>query len=157
MTNKCAVLLAVAALSFSGASSGQQMMDHAKMHNMSAATDARELLKLSPEAVDALRADMQHMTAALASVLELLAADKRAEAAKALEEGLGVTAMSTHPGMMKASQEMPESARMLGMGTHKAASELAANLKSAKPAAIYSGLQRVVAGCSSCHAAYRVR
>ena len=157
---KTIALAALAALSVSGAASAQQMMDHAHMHDMAAAPaapDTRELLKLSPEAIDALRIDMQHMTAALAKVMEQLAANKRADAAKTLEEGLGVTAMTTHPGMMKASQEMPESARMLGMGTHKAASELAAGLKTAKPAAIYSGLQRIVAGCSSCHATYRVR
>ena len=149
--------LAFAALLLSGTAFGQQTMEHSHMHGMAPAADTRELLKLAPETTEALRADMRHMTTSLGQVLELLAANKRGEAAKLLENGLGVTAMSTHPGMMKASQEMPESARMLGMNAHKAASELAATLKDAKPAAIYSGLQRVVAGCSSCHAAYRVR
>jgi len=152
-----AVLIAVAVLPLSAAAWGQQTMDRSPMQGMAAATDTRELLKLSPATVDALRADMRNMTAALNDVLQLLAADQRAEAAKRLEEGLGVTAMSTHPGMMKASQEMPEAARMLGMGAHKAASELAAGLQDAKPAVVYSGLQRVVAGCAACHAAYRVR
>lgn len=150
-------LVRVAALALFPFAVGAQMMEHKHSPMTAAAPDTRELLKLAPETAAALRTDMQHMTAALSRVLELLAADKRAEAAKELEDGLGVTAMSTHPGMMKAANEMPESARMLGMGSHKAASELAAKLKGAKPADVYAGLQRVVAGCAACHAAYRVR
>lgn len=132
-----------------------QQMPQQRMQD--AGQDSRQLLKLSPQAVDALRGDMRHMTASFAQVLALLAEGKREAAAKALEEGLGMSAMSSHPGMMKAAQEMPESARMLGMGMHKAASELAAGMKDADQAKIFAGLQQVSAGCTSCHMSYRVR
>jgi hypothetical protein len=96
--------------------------------SVSGAPETRKLLILSPEASDALRAAMQDMTIALGEVRQLIATDKRAEAA-----------------------------RRLGMGAHQAASALAASLQDAKPAEVYSGLQRVVAGCAACEAAYRVR
>jgi hypothetical protein len=121
------------------------------------APDTRKLLKISPEGIDGLRSDMRGMLTALANALDLLASGKRAEAGKALEEGIGMSAMSTHPGMMRVSREMPPEARMLGMQMHQAASELARGLDRAKPDQIFAGLQRVVGLCATCHLTYRVR
>ena len=132
-------------------------MDHGPMHAMAMEPDTRELLKLSPEALSGLRTDMRHMLVSLSQVLDALGAGKRMEAAKTLEEGLGMTAMTTHPGMMKANKELPESARTLGMSTHQAASRLAKTLASAKPEQVFAGLQEVTGGCAACHSAYRVR
>ena len=130
---------------------------HGPMGVAAPAPDTRILLKLSPQGIDGLRSDMREMLAALANVLDLLAAGNRVEASKALEEGIGMSAMSTRSGMMRASHEMPEEARMLGMQMHRAASELARDLTAAKPGDTFAGLQRVVAACSACHLTYRVR
>lgn len=46
---------------------------------------------------------------------------------------------------------------MLGMNMHQSASALAQHLATMKPSAIYQGLNKVVAGCTACHMAYRVR
>jgi len=122
------------------------------------AEDNRPLVKMTPETIALLRADMRHMMSAYATIFGQLADGKYEEAAKAIEENLGMTAMKTHPGMMKASQELPENVRMLGMNMHKSASELASSLKNnPKPAAIFAGMQQISAGCTSCHMAYRVR
>ncbi|MBU1690596.1 MAG: hypothetical protein KJ958_11395 [Gammaproteobacteria bacterium] len=122
------------------------------------AEDSRPLVKMTPETIALLRADMRHMMSAYATIFSQLADGKHEEAAKTIEENLGMTAMKTHPGMMKASQELPENVRMLGMNMHKSASELAASLKNnPKPAAIFTGMQQISAGCSACHMAYRVR
>jgi hypothetical protein len=137
------------------ATSGQTMQQ--PMAPMSA-EDSRPLVKMTPETIALLRADMRHMMSAYATIFGQLADGKYEEAAKAIEENLGMTAMKTHPGMMKASQELPENVRMLGMNMHKSASELASSLKyNPKPAAIFAGMQQISAGCTSCHMAYRVR
>ncbi|MBS4097211.1 MAG: hypothetical protein KGZ83_10305 [Sulfuricella sp.] len=122
------------------------------------AEDGRPLVKLSAETIALLRADMRHMMAAYATIFGQLADGKNEEAAKSIEENLGMTAMKTHPGMMKASQELPDNVRMMGMNMHKSASELAASLKNnPKPAAVFAGMQQISAGCTACHMAYRVR
>ena len=46
---------------------------------------------------------------------------------------------------------------MLGMNMHQSASALAQHLATMKLPAIYQGLNKVVAGCTACHMAYRVR
>ena len=151
------------ALAIGGMTSGQCLAQmqmpsgHGPIGVTAPATDTRILLKLSPEGSDGLRSDMREMLAALANVLDLLAAGNRVEAGKALEEGIGMSAMSTHAGMMRVSREMPEEARMLGMQMHQAASELARDLTAAKPGDTFAGLQRVVAACSACHLTYRAR
>jgi hypothetical protein len=122
------------------------------------AEDSRPLVTLSPETIALLRADMRHMMAAYATIFGQLGDGKLGDAAKFIEENLGMSAMKTHPGMMKASQELPENVRMMGMNMHKSASELAAALKNnPKPAAIFTGMQQISAGCTACHMAYRVR
>lgn len=139
----------------------QGMMSHPMPANNAApamaAEDTRPLVNLKPETIALLRADMRGMLAGLTNVLALLAEGKKKEAAALLESELGMAAMGSHPGMMKASQELPENVRMLGMEMHKAASKLAKNMDSMKPAAIYGGLSEISAGCVSCHMAYRVR
>lgn len=135
----------------------ENMMAHGGMHAMPMAEDARQLITLSPEATAGLRTDMQHMLLSLSQVMDALATGKRAEAAKLLEENLGMTAMTTHPGMMKANKEMPEGVRMLGMSTHQAASRLAKTLDKASTEQTFAGLQEVTAGCAACHSAFRVR
>ena len=119
--------------------------------------DTRPLVHLKPETVSLLRADMRGMLAAFSNVLSLVGDGKKKEAAAILENDLGMSAMKNHPGMMKASQELPENVRMLGMEMHKAASRLAKNIDSMNPSAIDRGLGEVSAGCVSCHMAYRVR
>ena len=123
------------------------------------AEDNRPLIRMTPETVALLRADMRHMLSAYTAIFSQLADGKYKEAAQAIEENLGMTAMKTHPGMMKASQELPESVRMLGMNMHQSASQLANSLNNSnpKPAAIFAGMQQISAGCSACHMAYRVR
>jgi cytochrome c556 len=123
------------------------------------AEDSRPLVKMTPETIALLRADMRLMLSAYTTIFNQLAEGKYSDAAKAIEENLGMTAMKTHPGMMKASQELPDNMRMLGMNMHKSASELAISLKkkNQKPAAVFSGMQQIFAGCSTCHMAYRVR
>ena len=138
------------------ATSGQAMPQ--PMAPMSA-EDSRPLVKMTPETIALLRADMRHMLSAYTTIFGQLADGKYAEAAKAIEENFGMTAMKTHPGMMKASRELPENVRMLGMNMHNSASELASSLKNNKPqpAAIFAGMQQISTGCSACHMAYRVR
>ena len=138
------------------AASGQTMQQ--PMAPMSA-EDNRPLVKMTQETNALLRADMRHMLSAYTTIFGQLADGKYEEAAKTIEENLGLTAMKTHPGMMKASQELPENVRMLGMNMHKSASELASSLKNnnPKPAAVFAGMQQISAGCSACHMAYRVR
>ena len=119
--------------------------------------DARPLVKLAPETISLLRADMRSMMAAFTTVLSLVGEGKNAEAATVIESELGMSAMASHPGMMKASQELPEDVRSLGMEMHKAASKLAKNLGSIPASGIVKGLGEISAGCVSCHMAYRVR
>ena len=143
---------------FSASAGAQAMARQDPMHTTPlAAADTRELLTLSPGALSGLRTDMQHMLVSLSLVLDALSAGKRKEAAQTLEERLGMTAMNTHPGMMKANKELPEAARMLGMSAHQSASRLAASLEKASPEQVFAGLHEVAAGCAACHSAYRAR
>jgi len=152
-----AMLIAVLAFLYFGKCAAQAGGDSMQHPASMAEPDTRELLKISPAALEGLRADMRNMLVCLGNVLDLLAAGKRIEAAHALEDGIGMSAMSTHPGMMKASSELPESARMLGMNMHQAASALARDLPKATSEQSLAGLQSIVAGCTSCHLTYRAR
>jgi hypothetical protein len=119
--------------------------------------DTRPLVNLSPEAINLLRADMRSMLAAFSNALALVGEGKKKEAAAVIENDLGMSAMGSHPGMMKANQELPENVRSIGMEMHKAASKLAKSIGSMKPGAIDKGLSEISGGCVSCHMAYRVR
>jgi hypothetical protein len=119
--------------------------------------DTRALIKLKPETIGLLRADMRGMLSAFGNVLALLGDGKKKEAAAVLETELGMSAMKSHPGMMKANRELPEDVRRLGMTMHKGASTLARNIDSLPPAGIFLGMSEISSGCVSCHMAYRVR
>ena len=158
-----ATLLLAGALMAGQAGADQSMPQHSMpmganvAPQAASADDTRPLVKLTPETIDLLRADMRQMMSALSQVLGLLAEGKNEDAARLLEHDLGMPAMQTHPGMIRATQELPETVRMLGMGMHRSASELAQDLATAQPTVIYRGLQLVAAACTACHMAYRVR
>lgn len=119
--------------------------------------DTRTLVKLKPETIVLLRTDMRGMLSAFDNVLALLGDGKKKEAAAVLENELGMSAMKSHPGMMKANRELPEDVRRLGMTMHQAATSLGKSIDSLEPARIFLGLSEISSGCVSCHMAYRVR
>ena len=149
----CAFGLAI----MSGQSFGQSSMGSMHEQPVAVNPDARELMPLAPATVVELRSEMRDMLVSLSKVLDLLASGQRAEAGKVLEQELGASSMSNHPGMMKAAIEMPEGARILGGHLHHEASEMARHLGAGGPDTTVVDLQRIVASCTACHLSYRAR
>lgn len=125
-----------------------------------AASDARQLVNMPPEAQAIMRADMLDHLVALNEVLSYLAEGNLAAAAEVAETRIGRSAMGRNMGKargMGPGRFMPDAMRSLGWGMHDAASEFATVAKTGDKLKAYAALQPVAASCVACHLSYRTR
>jgi hypothetical protein len=162
---KIGTILLASALMLSASAWAQPPMDRggqmpgmpAKPATAALEPDVRQKVDMPPEVVEVLRAEMRSMLVNLNQVVTLMAEGKRAEAAQAAADGLGMGHMMRHRGNIHPGMHMPPDMRALAMGMHRAGEALGYQLKSAEPQKDLAALQSFVGFCAACHSAYRVR
>lgn len=125
-----------------------------------AAEDTRQLVKLTPQAQEALRREMLDNLIALNEILSLLADNKLKEAGEAAESKLGKGAMGRNarlPFEARPGPQMPPEMHTLGRNGHFAASEFAAAAAGGDRERALALLPNLMANCVACHASYRTR
>lgn len=125
-----------------------------------AAEDPRQLAPLPPAAAAALQAEMRDNLRALNGVLELIAADKLAQAGELAEKALGVSAMGKHrdkPFEARPGPHMPPAMHAIGIDGHQGASAFARAAASGDRNKALAALPGLTASCVACHSAYRIR
>jgi hypothetical protein len=125
-----------------------------------AAEDTRQLVKLTPQAQEALRREMLDNLIALNEILSLLADNKLKEAGEAAESKLGKGAMGRNarlPFEARPGPQMPPEMHTLGRNGHFAASEFAAAAAGGDRERALALLPNLTANCVACHASYRTR
>lgn len=170
-----AIVLACSTTVFSQDHAGQ--MDHQK-HMAATAGDARQTVDFPPEMRQHTLTNMRDHLQALSEILTAMSSSQYAKAAQIADTRLGMESPSAEgckaedaanaPQMSKPanldhqmSQFMPEGMRNIGLNMHQAASNFAAEAKTAnktgnaKPA--LAALSKVTQQCTSCHAAYKVQ
>ena len=125
-------------------------------HNAKAAEDTRQLIKMPPEAIKLIRADMMDHLLAMNEIIGYLATDNLDAAADVAETKMGVQSMGKHRGSgMGPGKFMPVGMRSMGMQMHQSASEFARVAKTGDVKRAYQAFQNVTTSCVSCHYSYR--
>ena len=113
--------------------------------------DSRTPVPLPPEAVHAVRAEMQTMLASLATILAARGGDSTAVRSAARQAGTGAAADTALEHLL------PEPFLEQGMATHAAFDSLAAAPPAALAAdSIRERLGRILGRCVACHSQYRI-
>jgi len=124
------------------------------------AEDARQLVKLPPQAQESLRQEMLDNLVALNEVLSLMGAGKVKEAGAAAEASLGVSSMGKHrtkPLEARPGAHMPQAMHGIGIEGHKAVSEFATVAATGERDKAAALLPNLTSACVACHYSYRTR
>ena len=126
-------------------------------------TDERQFVKMPPEAIATLRAEMLKNQVALHLIIGALAENKFVEAGDIAEKEMGISTMGKHrklEGNARPGRFMPDEMHAIGRSSHVAASDFAKLAKSAGPddlPKLLTSLQNVTRACIACHQSYRTR
>ena len=125
-----------------------------------AADEARQLVKMSPEARAEMRAEMLDFQTALHLILTALGEGKLGEAADMAESQIGLSAMGRHrnaPANARPGMYMPNDMHAIARGMHASASEFAEAARSGELSKALTALQPVTGACVACHRTYRTQ
>ncbi len=126
----------------------------------SAVDDARQLVKMSPEARAEMRAEMLDFQTALHLIVTALGEGKLGEAADTAESQIGLSAMGRHrnaPANARPGMYMPNEMHAIARGMHASASDFAKAARSGEPSKALAALQPVTGACVTCHRTYRTQ
>ena len=128
-----------------------------------AAQDSRELVKLPAPMQEHMLSNMRDHLVTLNDIIGDIAEEKYDQAAKLVEQRLGMSSLTAHDAAHMAPF-MPKPMQDMGTNMHHAASQLVIVLQdtSITPDAqsmrrIDKAIHQITSACTSCHAAYRIR
>jgi soluble cytochrome b562 len=125
-----------------------------------AAEDARQFVKMPPEARAELRAEMLDFQTALHLIVGALGEGKLADAAATAESQIGISAMGRHrtaPANARPGMFMSNDMHAIARGMHGAGSDFAKVAKAGDAAKAYAALTAVTGACVACHRSYRTQ
>jgi hypothetical protein len=123
---------------------------------VSADGDPRLLVELPDPMQGHMLANMRNHLEALSEMYRLLAAGKTDAASALVEQRLGMSSLEAHGAAHMASY-MPKPMRDTGEAMHRAASRLALAIQEGEPKGIDTGVAELLAQCTACHRAFRIR
>ena len=128
-----------------------------------AAQDSRELVKLPAPMQEHMLSNMRDHLVTLNEIIGDVAEEKYDQAAKLVEQRLGMSSLPAHDAAHMAPF-MPKPMQDMGTNMHHAASQLVIVLQDASitPDAqsmrhIDQAIHQITSACTTCHAAYRIR
>ncbi len=117
-------------------------------------TDNRRAVRLSPHEKDMVLGEMRAMLKAVSGVITALAEKDPKRAAEAASSGGMAMAVDATPGLMA---KLPLDFKELGMGTHKAFDDLAAEIKGgATQEVVLKKVSVITSRCIACHETNRL-
>jgi cytochrome c556 len=130
---------------------------------VAAAQDSRELVKLPAPMQEHMLSNMRDHLVTLNDIIGGIAEEKYDQAAKLVEQRLGMSSLAAHDAAHMAPF-MPKPMQDMGTNMHHAASQLVIVLQDASitPDAqsmrrIDKAIHQITSACTSCHAAYRIQ
>ena len=120
--------------------------------------DNRTLVEMPPETQLMLRLEMMDHMATVNELIVNLGSRDLETVAKVAEKRLGMSSMGKHRATGKGpGRYMPQEMRQIGLGMHRAASNLAEVAAQGDFDASLSAMQAITSSCVACHGAFRVR
>jgi hypothetical protein len=127
---------------------------------VSAADDARQLVKMAPEARAEMRAEMLDFQTALHLIVTALGEGNLAGAADTAESQIGLSAMDRHrnaPANARPGMYMPAEMHAIARGMHASASDFAKAARGGDQGKALAALNAVTGAWVTCHRTYRTQ
>ena len=118
--------------------------------------DTRQMVKLPEMMQEHMLANMRNHLETINLILLEMSKGELDEAADIAEQRLGMSSLDKH-GAEHLAKFMPDGMKKAGTGMHRAASRFALKAQEGDALSAYTALQKVTAGCVTCHAGYRIR